>query len=79
MTYEFSLFNKNNSSATKDMKNLSARMNYTVLLTLQTKFQPPPMKDERKRSFLVSWYSIVKYETLVPNMCSSAVAMILKR
>ena len=68
MTYEFSWFNNNNSATIKDMKNLSIKMNYTGLITPQTKFQSPSMKDKRKHSFLVSSYSIVKYKTLVPNI-----------
>ena len=66
----FSWFNKNNSSTIKDMKNLSTRMNYTGLIIPQTKFQPRPMKDEENIHFSEFVYSIVKYETLVPNISS---------
>ena len=71
MTYKFSWFNKNNSSTVEHMKNLSTKMNSTRLITSQIKFQAPPVKDERKHSFLVSLYSIVEYETLVPNILST--------
>ena len=77
MTSEFSWFNKNNSSANEGMKNLSTTMNYTGLITPQTKFQPPSMKDVRKHSFLVSLYSIVKYETLVPNILNALIVIVL--
>ena len=53
-------------------------MNNTGLITQQRKFQPSPMKSERKRPYLMSLYSIVKYESLVPNILSSVTAMILK-
>ena len=43
-------------------------MNYTGLITTQTKFQSPGMKDKWKHSFLVSWYSIKKYKTFVWNI-----------
>ena len=78
ITYEFFSFTKNNSSTFNDVKNLSTEMNYTCLVTPQTKFQPPPLKGERKHSFLVSSYSIGKYETLVPNILHTAVAIVLK-
>ena len=71
MTYEFSCVHNNNSVTIKEMKNLPTKMNYTDLITPQTKFQSPPMKDKRKHSFLVSSYSIVKYKTLVPNILST--------
>ena len=74
MTYEFSWFNKNNFSTIQNMKNLSTKTNYTGLMTLQTKFQPPPIKDEKKTFILVSLYSIMKYETLVPNILSTPTA-----
>ena len=45
------------------MKNLPTKINYSGLITPQIKFQPAPMKGERKYSFLVSSYSIVKYKT----------------
>ena len=66
MTYEISWFNKNNSSTIKIWKyeNPSTKMNYTGLISPQTKLQTPPMKGERKHSFLVSSYGIVKYEAL---------------
>ena len=48
ITYEFSWLNKSNSSTIEDMKNLSTTMNYTALITPQTKFQLPPVKDEQK-------------------------------
>ena len=78
MTYKFSWFNNNNSLTIEDVKNLSTKMNYTDLKTPQTKFQPPKLKGKRKHSFLVSSYSIVKYETLVPNISSTPIAIILK-
>ena len=56
------------------MINLSTKMNYTGLIT-HRKFQ---VKDERKHSFLVSLYCIVKYETLVPNILSAFIAIVLK-
>ena len=68
MTYEFSWFNNNNFATIKDMKNLLTKMNYTDLITPQTKFQSPGMKDTGKHSFLVSWYSIMKYITFVRNI-----------
>ena len=68
MTNEFSLFNNNNPATIKDMKNLSTKVNYTGLITPQTKFQSPQMKDKRKHSFLVSSYSIANDKTLVPNI-----------
>ena len=68
MTYEFSQFNKNNSSTIEDIKNVCTEMNYTGLITPQTKFQSPSMKDERKHSFLVSSHNIVNYENLVLNI-----------
>ena len=43
-------------------------MNYTGLINPQTKFQPLPVKDEIKHLFLVSSYSMVKYETLMPKV-----------
>ena len=52
------------------------QINYTGPITPQTKFQPPPMKDERKHSFLVSSYRIMKYETLVSNILSTPIANI---
>ena len=78
MTYKLSSFNKNNSSIIEDVKNLSTKMNYAGLITPQAKTQPPPMKD-KKTVILVSSYSIVKYETLVPNILSTSVAIVLKR
>ena len=62
-SYEISWFNKNNSSAIKIWK-YATKMNYTGLISPQTKLQTPPMKGERKHSFLVSSYGIVKYEAL---------------
>ena len=38
VTYGFSWFNKNDSSAVKDMKYLSTKMNCTCLITPLTKF-----------------------------------------
>ena len=78
MTHRFSWFNNNNSSTIKDIKNLSTEINSTDLITLQAKFQLSSVKGERKRSFLVSSYSIVKYETLVPNIISTLIAVALK-
>ena len=78
MMYTFSWFNKNTSLTFEDMKNLSKTINYTGLITPQTKLQPPKMKDERKHSILVSLYSIMKYETLVPNILSTPEATVLK-
>ena len=51
-------------------------MNYTGLVTPQTKFQSPPMKDKRKH-FLVSSYSIVKYKTLMPNILTTPLTTVL--
>ena len=67
MTYKFSWFNKNNSSTIKDMKNLYTIMNYTGLMTAKT-----------KHSFLVSSYSMVKYDTLVPNILNTPIVIVLK-
>ena len=36
------------------------------------------MKDERKHSFLESFYSIVKYETLVPKILRAPIGITLK-
>ena len=76
-TYEFSWFYRNSSSTIEDMKNLSTKMNYTGLITPLTKSQLSSMKDERKRLFLVNSYSIVKYETLVPNILSHSLATVI--
>ena len=78
MTYEFSWFNNNNSATIKDRKNLSTKMNYTGLITPQTKFQFLQMKDKRKHSLLVSLYRIVKDKTLVPNILSTPLGTVLK-
>ena len=61
------------------MKNLSAKMDYTGVITPQMKLQPPTLKDESwKHSFLVSSYSTVKHETLDPNILSTPMAIVLK-
>ena len=78
MTYEFSFFNSNNSATINDMNNLSTKMNYTGLITPQTKFQSPQMNNKRKHSFLVSSYSIEKDKTSVPNILSTPFATVLK-
>ena len=78
MTYEFSWFNKNNSSAIKDIKYLSTKINYTGQITPKTKFHPPFPKDERKHSCLVSLNTIVTYEPLVPNNLSSPTVIVFK-
>ena len=54
----------------------STKMNFTGLITSQTVFLPPSLKDERKHSFLVSLYSIMKYETLVPNILSTTIHIV---
>ena len=43
------------------MKNLSTKMNSTALITLLTKFQPPPLNDEVKHSFYS--YSLSNFQT----------------
>ena len=78
MTYEFSLFSNNNYATIKGMKNMSTKMNCTGLITPQTKFQSPPVKDETKHLFLMCSYSIVKYKTLVRNILSTPLATVLK-
>ena len=54
ITCEYSWFNNNNSVTIKGVKNLCTGMNCTYLVTPQTKFQSPPVKDKRIHSFLVS-------------------------
>ena len=66
---KYAIVHINNSSTIKDKKNLSTKMNYTGLITLLAKFQPP---------LLVNSYSILKYETLVPIILSTPTAMALK-
>ena len=46
MTSEFSWLNNNNSASIKYMKNLLTKVNYTGVITTQTKFQSPEMKDK---------------------------------
>ena len=74
MTCGFSWFNKNNSSTAKDIKNLSTKLNWSDSPT--DKVLATPLEDERKHSFLVSSYSIVKYDTLVLHILITSIAIL---
>ena len=66
--YEFSWFKNNKSSTIKDMETLSTKVNCACVITLQAKFQPPLIKGERRHSFLVGLYSMMKYKIWVSNV-----------
>ena len=76
MTYEFPWFHKNNCSTIKDINNLSTEMNYTDLITPQVKFQQPPLKDDTKHSFLMSFYRDHKIQNFGAE--STPIAIVLK-
>ena len=51
-------------------------MNYTGLITPQTKFQSPQIKDKRQHPFSVSSYSIATNKTLLPIILSTPLATV---
>ena len=65
---EISCLSWNNLGIINCIENVSAKPNSMGLKSLQIKFQLPPHKDERKHSLFVTFPSVKKWSSLVPNI-----------